>query len=128
MRLDHLFSNWIIVWYIIFIFNFTKYNPKFALIVAIVQNLIGLIYKLLSDSIYNAFILALIIFFVKLIPLYTIIHTKIKIKDIHFTIFLFILYNVWLYINRTNLYEIIIELKNNNGPLFLFTVSMMNRK
>lgn len=128
MRLDHLFSNWIIVWYIIFIFNFTKYNPKFALIIAIVQNLIGLIYKLLSDSIYNAFILALIMFFIKLIPLYTIIHTKIKKKDIYFTIFLFILYNVWLYINRTNLYEILIELKNNNGPLFLFTVSMMNRK
>lgn len=128
MRLDHLFSNWIIVWYIIFMFDLTKYNPKFALIVAILQNLIGLIYKLLSDSIYNVFIFAMIMFFIKLIPLYTIIHTKIKKKDIYFTIFLFILYNIWLYINRTNMYKIIIELKNNNGPLFLFMVSMMNRK
>lgn len=128
MRLHSLFSNWIIVWYILFIVNVTEYNPKFILIIALLQNSIGLIYKLLFDYIHNAFILAIIIIFMKLIPLYTIIHTKIKIKDILFTIFLFILYNVWLYINRTNLYEIFIETKNNNGPLFLFTVSTMNHK
>lgn len=123
MRLDFVFSYWIIVWYILFIVNLIHYNPKFVLFVALIQNTLGLIYKLFFDSFLVAFILAIIIICMKLIPLYTLYHTKITKKDIYFTIVLFIVYNSWIYINGTNLYEILIELKNNKGPLMASTMS-----
>ena len=104
-----------------------RYNPKFVLFIALLKNSLGLLYKLFFDSMYNAFILAIIIICMKIIPLYSIIHTKIKKKDIYFSILLFIVYNFWIYINGTNLYEIMIEINNNQGPLFLFMVSTMNR-
>lgn len=126
VSVDYIFSYWILLWYLLYIFRITQYNPKFALFIALIQNIMGLIYKLLFDSILNAFILAIIILFIKFIPLYSIIHSKIKKKDIYFTLLLFILYNLWIYINGTNLYEIIIEINNNQGPLFLFMVSTMN--
>jgi len=103
---------------------FIQYNPKFVLWIALIQNLIGLIYKLFFDTFLVAFLLAIIILFMKLIPLYTLYLTKITKKDIYFTIVLFIVYNSWIYINETNLYEILIELKNNKGPLM---ASMMSR-
>ena len=127
MRLDYIFSNWIVIWYILFMFNLIYYNPKFILIIALIQNTMGLIYKLFFESILNAFILAIIILCMKIIPLYSIIHTKINNKDIYFTLLLFIFYNLWIYINGTNLYDIMIEIKNNQGPLFLFVKSWFPR-
>ena len=52
---------------------------------------------------------------------------KIKNKDIYFAILLFIFYNFWIYINETNLYEIIGEINYNQGPLFLFVKSWFPR-
>lgn len=127
VSVDYIFSYWILLWYLLYIFRITQYNPKFTLFIALIQNIMGLIYKLLFDSILNAFILAIIILFIKFIPLYSIIHTKIKKKDIYFTLLLFILYNLWIYINGTNLYEIMIEINNNQGPLFLFMKSRFPR-
>lgn len=123
VRVDYIFSYWILIWYFLFISNTIQYNPKFIFIIAFIQNTLGLIYKLLFEPILNVFILAIIMLFIKIIPLYTIINSKIKNKDIYFTIILFILYNFWIYTNGTNLYTIMIEINNNQGPLFLFVKS-----
>jgi len=127
VRVDYIFSNWILFWYILFILKIINYNPKFILIIAIIQNSLGLLYKLLYEPILNSFILAIIILFTKIIPLYSIVNTKIKNKDIYFAILLFIFYNFWIYINETNLYEIIGEINDNQGPLFLFVKSWFPR-
>jgi|TARA_B110000261_G_C12731071_1_gene216487 hypothetical protein len=127
VRVDYIFSYWILFWYILFILKIINYNPKFILIIAIIQNSLGLLYKLLYEPILNSFILAIIILFTKIIPLYSIVNTKIKNKDIYFAILLFIFYNFWIYINETNLYEIIGEINYNQGPLFLFVKSWFPR-
>tara|TARA_B110000503_G_scaffold143783_1_gene248542 strand:- start:6007 stop:6393 length:387 start_codon:yes stop_codon:yes gene_type:complete len=127
VRVDYIFSYWILFWYILFILKIINYNPKFILIIAIIQNSLGLLYKLLYEPILNSFILAIIILFTKIIPLYSIVNTKIKNKDIYFAILLFIFYNFWIYINETNLYEIIGEINDNQGPLFLFVKSWFPR-
>jgi len=90
VRVDYIFSYWILFWYILFILKIINYNPKFILIIAIIQNSLGLLYKLLFEPILNSFILAIIILFTKIIPLYSIVNTKIKNKDIYFAILLFI--------------------------------------
>jgi len=127
VRVDYIFSYWILFWYILFILKIINYNPKFIIIIAIIQNSLGLLYKLLFEHILNSFILAIIILFTKIIPLYSIVNTKIKNKDIYFAILLFIFYNFWIYINETNLYEIIGEINDNQSPLFLFVKSWFPR-
>jgi hypothetical protein len=124
MRVDFLFSYWIVFWYILFMFNLISYNPKFVLVVALIQNTVLFIYKLWIGSFLVAFLLGIIILCMKVIPLYTLYDTKIKKKDIYFSIVLFILYIIWIYLNGTHLYDIMIEINNNKGPLM---VSMMSR-
>jgi hypothetical protein len=107
MRFDYLFSYWIFVWYLLYFFHFTIYNPKFVLICAIIENLI----LLCSMIYYNTYLSVIILFIcglfiIKILPLYLIWNTKIKWQDILFTFFLFFIYIIWLYINNKSLYYI----------------------
>ena len=107
MRFDYLFSYWIFVWYLLYFFRITKYNPKFVLICGVIENII-----LLFFMIYYKTNLNVIIFFIfgmgliKIIPIYTIWYTIIKWRDILFTFILFFIYIIWLYINNKSLYYI----------------------
>lgn len=44
MRLDYVFSYWIFAWYLLYIAKITKYNPKFVLILGIIENSFTFIY------------------------------------------------------------------------------------
>lgn len=123
MRVDFLFSYWIFFWYILFMFHLIDYNPKFVLVVALIQNTILFIYKLWIGSFLVAFLLGIIILCMKVIPLYTLYDSKIKKKDIYFTIVLFVLYMFWIHINGTHLYDIMMDINHNKGPLM---ASMMS--
>ena len=103
MRLDYVFSYWIFAWYLLYIAKITKYNPKFVLILGIIENSFLLLFMI----IYKTKILSIIIFiiiniFIKIIPYYTVRNDKIIKKDIIATIILFIIYCLWLYINTGN--------------------------
>ena len=37
------FSDWIIIWFILYEFKIIKYNPKFAVLFGIIDNIIGFI-------------------------------------------------------------------------------------
>ena len=39
-RLDMIPSNWILAWFILFYFKILKYNPKLALTIAVIINII----------------------------------------------------------------------------------------
>lgn len=107
MRFDYLFSYWIFVWYLLYFFHITNYNPKFVFICGIIENLI-----LLCSMIYYKTNINVIVFFIfgmfliKIIPLYLIWNTIIKLRDILFTLILFFIYIIWLYINNKSLYYI----------------------
>jgi hypothetical protein len=49
-------------------------------------------------------------FIIKIIPLYLIWNTKIKKRDVIFTIILLFIYLIWLYINNVTVYYILNEL------------------
>ena len=105
MRFDYLFSYWIFVWYLLYFFRKTKYNPKFILICGIIENIILLFFMIYYKT--NAIIILLFIFgmfIIKIIPTYIIWNTNIKGKDILFTFTLFFIYLIWLYINNKSLY------------------------
>lgn len=104
---DYIFSDWIFIWWILFYFKFTKYNPKFILIVSLIQNCFMFLYLFKQNTkkivIISFFIIDLII---KIIPIISIINTKINKDDIYFTILLYLVYNLYLYIKNTNVIEI----------------------
>jgi len=104
IRIDLVFSYWVYLWYLLYIFKLTKYNPKFAIGIGIIDNLIMLCLMLYFGTKIQSIIMFIIInTIIKIIPYYTLRNTPLKIKDILFTLFLFILFIVWLHINKQSL-------------------------
>jgi hypothetical protein len=38
-RFDYVFSYWIFAWFLLYEFGYTSYNPKIALIIALIENI-----------------------------------------------------------------------------------------
>jgi hypothetical protein len=125
-RFDLLFSYWIVLWFFLFVFGFTRFNPLFALILAFFENMINLVVFYCYDfSLYDIFLFFVITIFNKGLPiLYIYLKHEFKIKetDITFTFILFFCYIGWLLFNGfnfdhvTNIYENL-KVKKYDGPL-----------
>jgi hypothetical protein len=97
---DCLFSNWIIVWYIFFVLNIVKFNPKYFLCFALIINFFQILVKIKNkSSLENILFFILSVSILKLLPLLFIIHTESNFNDILFGILLFFLYTVYIFIN-----------------------------
>ena len=105
LRFDLVFSYWIYIWYIIYAFNIIKmYNPKFALILGLLHNLTMFILMILyGTSRRTIFYFIIINTLIKIIPLYYLRNAPIKMRDIYFTFGLFLLFIIWLHMNKQNL-------------------------
>lgn len=121
-RLDYVFSYWIFTWFILYYFKIIKYSPLLFLLIATIQNFILFfiyIYNfIIHNSYYNFFkLIAFIVinFFIKVLPLYYIIKIEnnvktieeliklilsIKKEEILISLYLFIIYIIWLFINN----------------------------
>lgn len=107
------FSYWIFIWYILYVFNLIKYNPKIGLLFSLVANILLLILMIFyKTTIHLVFLLLLVILFEKIIPLYTIWNTKIRLQDIYFFVILFSIYIAWIIIDKQNNHEVINSIKN----------------
>lgn len=98
---DCLFSNWIFVWYILFICRITKkFNPIYFLSFALFVNFLQIIIKFLTkNSLENILVFITIITILKIIPLITIINNERNVNDILFGLVLFIIYIIYMCIN-----------------------------
>ena len=115
IRFDLVFSYWIFLWYLLYEWKFTQYNPKFALVIGLVENSIYLLSMLFYKNSMRTIILFVIInIFIKILPLYMVIETTVQKRDIVFSFALFCVYIVWLIVNHVNLY------KNIKDPLKIF--------
>ena len=99
IRWDFIFSNWIIIWFILYYVKIVPYSPLFALIIGFIEN-IYLMSLMILNQVRVASILhfAFIIFMIKIIPLYLIQHT-IRVNDIIVTLIVMNLYLAWLLVN-----------------------------
>ena len=104
IRPDFIFSYWIFLWYIFYMFNLTSFSPKFAILLGLLENMFMLfvIYKVGINTIYFIIMFLLL----KAIPLYTIRKDTIRAQDVQFTLGLFIVYLIWCSINRLNILEV----------------------
>lgn len=104
LRPDLVFSYWIYIWYLLYAFRFISYSPKFPLILGLIDNAGMLALMLLYGTNYNTILYFIIInTLIKIVPLYYLWSKPIKLKDIYFTIILFLIFVLWLHINRQNL-------------------------
>lgn len=104
LRADLVFSYWIYLWYILYAFKITNFSPKFPLILGLIDNIIMLLLMLVyGTSKETIFYFIIINTLIKVVPLYYLRNEPIKWIDIYFTIFLFILFVVWLHLNKQSL-------------------------
>ena len=97
LRLDYILSNWIFLWYLLYIFGLIVYNPKLALILGILFNVATLsVMVYYQASIQTMFYLAFFFSWMKVIPLWTIRNSPIREKDVYATLLLVIVYLGWL--------------------------------
>jgi len=94
-RFDLVFSYWIFVWFLLYNFKFVTYNPKFVLMLGIIENIIVFILMLILGSNYTTLFYFIIInLCIKIWPYYTIRKTYITYKDIYASVILFSIYYV----------------------------------
>ena len=126
-RFDFIFSYWIFLWYIFYILSIVKYNPKFGLTIALCFNTlqIGLMiyYK---NSLTLILLFTFVTFLIKGLPLWSLRQKKYELKQVGYTIILYGIYSLWLFVNNTSPYRFMMttynQTKNNKpfGPLTLF--------
>jgi hypothetical protein len=105
-RLDLLFSFWILIWYVLYIINLIKYNPKFWLFIALLSTLYNFYVMFYFKRYYMAVVFIIIVIIFKVIPIWTLRNTALRVKDIVAGLVLFIIYYIWLTYNNDTLYSL----------------------
>ena len=107
-RFDFAFSYWILLWYGLYELRIIQYNPKFALLIAIMENLISVVWMVYYSYAYlGTFILINV--FIKVIPLYRLTPTTYTRQDVYATVALFGVYSGWMWINQTSFSELFMK-------------------
>jgi LytS/YehU family sensor histidine kinase len=81
-----------------------KYNPKIALLLAIIVNGLAIILMIYYKNPLSVIIsFCLINLFIKIIPFISLIDTPYRLKDFYALIVLFVLFLLWCKINTSNI-------------------------
>lgn len=105
LRSDLVFSYWIYFWYILYAFKIIDYSPKFPLILGLIDNIIMLVLMLMyGTSKRTIFYFIIINTLIKIVPLYYLRNESIRMKDIMFTIFLFVIFIIWINLHKQSLF------------------------
>ena len=127
IRVDLVFSYWILAWYIAYMAKLTPYNPKWAFILGIIENIVLAIALVLYGGVISSIVLFLLVnVILKGVPLYTIYNTKSTITDIYVLMGLFVLYTIWVQLNGTDfirhnikIFQSILHGKNETPTMWL---------
>jgi hypothetical protein len=104
LRVDLVFSYWIYVWFVLYIFKYTIYSPKIALTLGLIDNIVMLFLMIIWSTSLKTIIWFIIInTLIKVVPLYYLRKEPYRIKDVYFTGSLFLIYIIWLHINSQSL-------------------------
>lgn len=100
IRPDFVFSYWIFLWFILYKLKFINFNPKNALIFAIIINIsmLGFLIKKKSTT-YNIIKFIIINTIIKIIPFIFIYKSTVTNLDNYFFVVLFCLYIFWTHLN-----------------------------
>ena len=132
LRVDFIFSYWVFIWYLLYIFRITNYNPLFALYLGLFENLFTIGLMLYNRSKYTILFLINVLLF-KGIPIYTLRKLSFSVNDVFRTILLFCIYLFWVRINDVSILDLgkkhILSLINDkNETPFMFMLNKLYRK
>lgn len=122
---DKILTYWILVWYILYMFRIVTINPKFALIMGLIINMIMLLFIIRVADMVNIFYFLIVVSITKIIPILTIWNSKIHTNDIYYTADVVCTYLVWLYVTNsmynpvTALKQSVTSYKPTNPGMFL---------
>ena len=105
IRPDFIFSYWIFVWFILYFTSVVTISPKIWIWLALFENIIS-IFFMLKSKFYYILRFIVINLFIKVVPLYLVWNEPIRKSDIVYSGFVFVIYNVWLFINGKTVYTI----------------------
>ena len=113
IRPDFIFSYWIFVWYLLYISKIVTYNPKIFLFLGMIEGIIVFCVLLTKIPLSSVIKYLIVISIIKFIPYFTIRNRVIHYNDIVFSLFLFVVYHVWLFVNGQNMIGIYENLYNS---------------
>ena len=118
IRPDLIFSYWIFIWWIVYLLDGTSFNPKFIILLGIIETLITSFFMIyLNIHVQNIILFMIMFLLLKALPYYTLRNTSIHKRDILFTIGLFILYLLWCQINHFDFYKVATGATSNKYKL-----------
>lgn len=135
---DLLFSYWLFVWFLIYYIMAKTVkgvgfaNPLIAFVIVFIVNTFICLYLLSYNKNYLGIIVFIVLnIIIKVIPIILLIGEPIHIwNNICITLFVFLLYNLYLYYNNTDIFTIynltvdsIINNKNNTPILHLINTT-----
>ena len=134
MRLDFIFSYWILIWYLAYVIKFTNISPKFALMFGVAENI-----AMFSYIAYVGTPISILMRFgftnliIKIIPLYLLRVEPIRRVDVIMTLLIFGLYNAWLYVNGETFSRVVAQITdslvhNKNETPFMKLLANVERK
>lgn len=104
-----IFSYWIFIWFLLYYFKFTKYNPLLTLIVGYIITIGELIYLISQKTNkYNLIKFTVINIIIKVIPILLIYNHKITFKEFVINFYIFLIYIITMAImniNPTDIYR-----------------------
>lgn len=133
IRNDLMISNWALSLYILYMLRILHISPLpilvFATCVATTCVLIGIYYD--NISLNNLLAYIVMTFFLKIIPIHSIRNEKVTYKVMLFSLFMFIIYLLYLDINNTSFLSVYKALTNNNptqlGIYFMNAVNAIKK-
>ena len=115
VRLDYFFTSWLVIWFLLYYFNLIKINPKIALLVAIIVNILIILAMVYNNvKILNIICSIVILIITKIIPYYLIKNDKSEKNDIYALIIIFIIYLLYVHIISGNIIETFNEIYYEN--------------
>jgi hypothetical protein len=123
---DLILSDWIFAWFIIY-YIFQKklgddYNPYYALYAGLILSLLIMV-ATIKDAQF-LFFYFIMIFSIKIIPMYLIRKTRYTPSKLLIFAAVFIFYNIYLTIRQTNIIQVYkdifnsLQKRDNNTPVF----------
>lgn len=105
---SYLFSYWIVAWYVLYMVGMIPYNPKFALTVGLLENVILLFTMMYYKNKWvNIVLFCTVVFFIKGVPLWTLRHTSYTKHQVLATLVLFMVYASYLAMNGQHVISIL---------------------
>ena len=107
---SYLFSYWIVVWYVLYMVGMIPYNPKFALTVGLLENVVKVLAMIYYKNRWSHIVLFCTVdFFIKGVPLWTLRHTSYTKQQVLATVVLFVVYASYLAMNGKHVLSILKE-------------------